>query len=57
MQVELPQELRKGVGKNYDSDKLSGLTKKVGQALSDAVKEEIEKRPELKYHKGKEYKV
>jgi phage replication-related protein YjqB (UPF0714/DUF867 family) len=56
VQVELPKELRQGVGKSHSSPKLTGLSKKVGEAISDVVKEEFEKRPELHYKKGKEYK-
>ncbi|MBW2981403.1 poly-gamma-glutamate hydrolase family protein [Candidatus Woesearchaeota archaeon] len=55
VQVELPKELRQGVGGN-DSSKLTGLSKRVGQAISEVVNEEFEKRPELHYKKGKEYK-
>jgi phage replication-related protein YjqB (UPF0714/DUF867 family) len=55
VQVELPKELRQGV-EAHDSSKLSGLSKKVGEAISDVVKEEFEKRPDLHYEKGKEYK-
>ena len=56
VQVELPKELREGVSGSHSSPKLSGLSKKVGEAISDVVKEEFEKRPDLHYRKGKEYK-
>ena len=56
VQVELPMELRQGVGKSHSSSKLTGLSKKVGEAISEVVNEEFKKRPELGYQKGKEYK-
>ena len=55
VQVELPKELREGVG-THQSSKLSGLSKRVGEAISDVVNEDFKKRPELRYQKGKEYK-
>ena len=55
VQVELPTELRQGVGKQYDSPKLAGLTQKVGQAISEVVNSEFKAKPDLHY-KGKEYK-
>lgn len=56
VQIELPRELRQGVGKSHSSPKLTGLSKKVGEAISEVVNEEFEKRPNLHYKKGKEYK-
>lgn len=56
VQIELPRELRQGVGKDHSSPKLTGLSKKVGEAISEVVNEEFKKRPDLHYEKGKEYK-
>ena len=56
VQIELPRELRQGVGKSHSSPKLTGLSKKVGEAISEVVNEEFEKRPDLHYREGKEYK-
>ena len=55
VQVELPRELREGVG-THNSSKLTGLSKRVGEAISDVVNEEFKRRPDLHYKKGKEYK-